>query len=47
MATKKVKTTERGWREEVKRADPTPEDKTVYRFSNGRKFKDKRDPYAN
>ncbi len=28
------------WSEVCARADPTPEDKTVYEWSSGRKFKD-------
>lgn len=37
-ANQRVKMTERLWSEEVARADPTPEDTTVYVWSNGRKF---------
>lgn len=34
--TVKVRTTT--WKAEVKRADPEPEQKPTYEFSNGRKF---------
>jgi hypothetical protein len=33
-----VKTSERLWSEEVKKADNTPEQKPTYEFSNGRVF---------
>jgi hypothetical protein len=40
-----VRTSTRSWDAEVKAADKTKEDKTAYRFSNNRKFKDRRNPY--
>jgi len=41
-----VVTTTRTFLEEVEAADKTPEDKTVYIWSNGKKYVDKDDPYA-
>jgi len=38
MADQKVRTTERLWSSEVKRADKSKEVKPTYEFSNGRKF---------
>ena len=38
MADEPVRTTERNWAEEVQLADSTPEDKTAYQFTNGKKF---------
>jgi len=38
MADQQVRTTTRGWRDEVKKADKRPEVKPTYEFSNGRKF---------
>jgi hypothetical protein len=42
----KVEFSERLWSEEVAAADPTPEDKTAYVWSNGKKFEDGQGPYA-
>lgn len=47
MADQTVTTSTRTWNDECKAADKEPEDKTVYEWSNGQKFKDKDDPYSN
>lgn len=45
-------TTQRSWRDRVREADPdweTDEERkrpVVYTFTNGRKFRDKADPYS-
>jgi hypothetical protein len=47
----KVRTRERGWDEEcaiadAKAGDPADQQTDAYVFSNGRKFKEKKNPYA-
>lgn len=42
MASTKVKFRKINWKTIVKAVDPKPEKPVVYRFSNGRTFKDKK-----
>lgn len=41
-----VTSSDKPWSEEVQQADTTPEDKTAYTFSNGRKFVNSDTPYV-
>ena len=43
---KPVKTSTTTWNDEAKKADPAPEDRTAYRWSNGAKKDNKKPEYV-
>lgn len=46
MADQKVRTTQRTWGDEVRKADKTREQRPAYEFSNGKKTQLPKNPYA-